>query len=207
MGSADSASPHSESQSEGALPFSTPDFIQLLAALDFAALALAAHLDLHLLDILAWYESPEVQDIITRYEAFEDRMLELRSKRSKRTAIETLETVINSAEDLPERRRAATTLLRALTRPLPRPKRDTEQSDADALLNDSIRAASRAARSSSEPSSDDASVLECPRDALSEPRSRVRHDEQHDLHEEHSMGEQCASTPAREAPNRGPGWP
>jgi len=104
-----------------------PDaLLHALAVLDFSPAALADQLNLSPFALLDWLESENTQRQLTRYQALERQMLDLRSFKSRRLSIENLEHVLQTTQDLVEKRRTATTLLRLLDRPLTDQRAPTE---------------------------------------------------------------------------------
>jgi len=105
--------------------------LHALALLDFSPTALAQELDVSPFALLQWLESEEVQHELARYHAIERQMLALRACKSRRLTIDSLEHVLETTDDLVEKRRTATTLLRLLSRPLCEGERTTKRrSDA-----------------------------------------------------------------------------
>jgi len=105
--------------------------LHALALLDFSPSALAEQLNISPFALLDWFESEETQQQLTRYQNIERQMLDLRAFKSRRLSIENLEHVLETTQDLVEKRRTATTLLRLLTRPPSEGERTTKRrSDA-----------------------------------------------------------------------------
>jgi hypothetical protein len=74
-------------------------------------------------DLLTWLADPETTRTLDRLRAALEQALALRCLEAKQSALGALEHVINNTDDLIEKRRAATALLRALTT-RPRPESD-----------------------------------------------------------------------------------
>jgi hypothetical protein len=82
-------------------------------------------------DLLDWLADPETKRTLDDLRAAAELALALRSLETRRTALDALEHVINTTDDLIEKRRAATALLRALnTRPPSDPSRVREHATA-----------------------------------------------------------------------------
>jgi hypothetical protein len=94
--------------------FDQEALLHALALLDFNPAELAAQLSISPFALLGWFESDETQSQLARYKAFEHRMLELRAFKTRRLTIEHLEHVLETTEDLIEKRRTAAALLRAI---------------------------------------------------------------------------------------------
>jgi len=108
-----------------------PDrLLHALAVLDFNPPALAEQLDVSPFALADWLESDETQRQLTRYQSLERQMLDLRALKSRRITIESLEHVLETTQDLAEKRRTATTLLRLLTHAEPGSVSDHGTSDA-----------------------------------------------------------------------------
>jgi hypothetical protein len=78
-------------------------------------MALAEHLGVSPFALLDWHDSEEIQSQLERYHNLERQLLELRAFKSKRLTIEHLEHILETTDDLIEKRRTATTLLRVLS--------------------------------------------------------------------------------------------
>jgi hypothetical protein len=82
-------------------------------------------LDLPIPDLLTWLADPQTNRTLQQLRAAAELALTLRALETRRTALDALEEVINATEDLIEKRRAATALLRALNT---RPRTESDQS-------------------------------------------------------------------------------
>ena len=92
-----------------------PDrLLHALTVLDFNPAALAEQLDVSPFALADWLASDDTQRQLARYQAIERQMLDLRALKSRRITIESLEHVLETTQDLVEKRRTATTLLRLL---------------------------------------------------------------------------------------------
>ncbi len=106
-----------------ASPLKTQDsrltpLLNLLTRLGFSVRQLAIACDLSATDLLEFIEDPGIDDKLSRLEAVLERTLRLRLLDSAITAVDELEKLTLAAEEHPtERRRAATTLLRAARPP------------------------------------------------------------------------------------------
>ncbi len=90
--------------------------LNLLTRLGFSVRALAVACDLSATDLLDFIEDPGVDDTLDRLETALERTLKLRLLDSAITAVDELEKLALATEEHPtERRRAATTILRAVT--------------------------------------------------------------------------------------------
>jgi len=97
--------------------FDQDALLHALSVLDFDPAALATELNVSPFALLDFLESDDVQSSLDRFKALERQMLQLRSFKSRRRAIESLEHVLETTEDLVEKRRTATTLLRTISSP------------------------------------------------------------------------------------------
>lgn len=105
--------------------------LHALALLDFDPAALAKELRVSPFALLEWYDSDDTQSELERYGAFERHMLRLRAFKSRRHSIESLEHVLETTDNLVEKRRTATTLLRLLSRPAGESERNVERRSRD----------------------------------------------------------------------------
>jgi len=114
--------------------------LHALAVLDFSSTALASELSVSPFTLLDWLESEETQRQLTRCQTIERQMLDLRALRSRRLTIESLEHVLETTQDLVEKRRTATTLLRLLTRTDHKPRTKTKSMAAQPPFHGSAKA-------------------------------------------------------------------
>src|SRR5688572_21882076 len=83
--------------------------------------ALAERTGRSLLELLAWFAGPAVQEALATWDLAAARADEAQARADRRLALDTLRATIATAPDAVERRRAAAAILRALAPPRAQP--------------------------------------------------------------------------------------
>jgi hypothetical protein len=113
------------------MPLANPDLLSTFINTRYDLHRVSQLTHVPVTDLLAWLADPETKRTLDDLRAAAELALALRSLETRRTALDALEFVLNTTDDLIEKRRAATALLRALnTRPPSDPSRVREHATA-----------------------------------------------------------------------------